>query len=512
MKGSHVSEHLEESWKALKTTVKRLEDNKAKLTVKIPAAEVDKRVKDVYKEVGKKNRIPGFRPGKAPRNVMDSAFGGKDYFLTQATDGIINELYPLAVDSENLIALGDPEFEKVDLITEGKDYSFGFTIVVKPELELSTYDPIEIELPSEQPTEEEIDRQIDSLREYYVTYEDVTGRTVNDGDIIKIELECSVNGEVLPGLTSDENTYEVGADHMPEGFDKGIIGMKIGQEKEFDFEVGDDPMDVLAKGEKVHAKVKLNGISLKKLPDVTDEWVKDTIGYADVADLRERVGKSILVQKADMLPRLKETECSHAISTRLQGEATEGIIKGTEQNLYQDFFTSLQRQGMTFDQFLTSNAITPEQFQSDVHKQAVDLSNQSLALDALARHLELEATEDDIISEFKRSGSEEPLALYEEWKASGRLAMVREGVLRTKASKWLTDNAVVSIKGEEKASTKKAPAKKTSAKKTPAKKTPVKKAPAEKKTSSEKANPAEEAATAEKPVAKKPSAKREKSE
>jgi FKBP-type peptidyl-prolyl cis-trans isomerase (trigger factor) len=150
------------------TSNKRDEENKVAVTVTLTADEVQKEIDAAYKAAGK-NRIPGFRAGKAPRKILENHFGGKEYFRAEATDELVKTFSPLATDELNIVALSRPEFEEVELAEEGSDYTYSFVIEVTPEFELSSYDPVQIELPSAEPTEEELQTQIDLMLQYYVT-------------------------------------------------------------------------------------------------------------------------------------------------------------------------------------------------------------------------------------------------------------------------------------------------------------------------------------------------------
>ncbi len=183
----------------------------------------------------------------------------------------------------------------------------------------------------------------------------------------------------------------------------------------------------------------------KVLPEVTDEWVKDTLGFENVADLRTRVADSILEQKEEVLPRIKENQCLSKLADRLQGDVPEAMCEEAETSLLQDFFQQLQRQGVSFDAYLKQQGITPDRFKEDVKAQAADMTKQDLALDAWARHYSMEVTDEDVAEEFVKSGVEDPKKLQEEWRKNGQLHMVKNGIARTRAAEDVMEKAVVTI-------------------------------------------------------------------
>ena len=148
----------------MNTKVEALKDNQVKISFEIDAKDVDARINRTYKEFAKKYKFPGFRPGKAPRPIIDNMMGA-DAVRATVTDDLVNEVYPKALDENNLVPLfkAENDFE-TDMVEEGKPFKFTATIQVKPQYELTSYDAVEVEIPSVEATEEEIDQQVEELR------------------------------------------------------------------------------------------------------------------------------------------------------------------------------------------------------------------------------------------------------------------------------------------------------------------------------------------------------------
>lgn len=490
----------------LETSSKRNDENKIELTVVLFADEVKKGIDAAYKEAGK-GRIPGFRPGKAPRLVLENHYGGKGYFQAQATDELVKNTFPLAIDREGFVPLDNPDFEELQLVEEGADYSYKLSFTVRPELELSSADPVQIELPSEEPTDEEIDAQVDTMLDYYVDFEDVTGRASKKGDIVYLEMLVRDGDERVEELSGDNLPYELGSGGMPDSFEKHLLKLKIEEKREFDFSFAKDDAesdDNKDSNKTLHAEVTLRQIKVKNKPELTDAWVKEKIEFDSVDEFKARIAESIRQQKSAELPPLKERLVVEELASRLVGEPSALLVNQTEQGIYRDFFNNLQRQNLSFDAFLANANITPDQFREDVKKQAVDAASQALALDALARSLSLTITDEELHEEFENSGAPDPAALYRDWKNNGRLSEIREGLLRMKAARHLNENAEVFEPGKK-------PAAKKAAKKAPAKKATEAKAEksekAEEPTAKAKKATEAEKTTAEKPTEKKTATK-----
>jgi trigger factor len=484
----------------LETSSKRTDENKIELTVVLSAEEVKKGIDAAYKEAGKV-RIPGFRPGKAPRLVLDNHYGGKGYFQAQATDELVKSTFSLAIDSENYVPLDEPNFEELELVEEDKDYTYTLSFTVRPILELSSTDPVQIELPSEEPTAEEIGDQIETMLEYYIDFEDVTDRGAKQGDVLYLEMLVTADGERVDELSGDSIPYELGSGGMPASFDAQLLKLKIDEKREFDFAFAEGELD-WSEGKAPRAVVTLKQIKTKTKPELTDAWVKEKIEFDSVEEFKNRIAESIRQQKQSELPQLKERRVAEELTARLVGEPSAILVTQTEQGIYRDFFTSLQEQNTSFDGFLASAGITADQFREDVKKQATEAASQALALDALARALGFEITEEEIREEFDKSGAADPAKLYKTWRENGRLSEVSEGLLRIKAARHLTDTAEVFEPGKKPAA-KKAATKKPAAKKAAAKKPTDDKAAAK----AEKTAAKDAKATTKKPTEKKTATK-----
>ena len=440
---------MEESY--VNTRVEALEGNRVKVFVTIDAKQVDARIKKAYRDAANKYNFPGFRKGKAPRPIIDNALG-KEYIPATVSDDLVNDTYPRAIDEQGIYPVGNPDFneENMNLAASGKDFEYCFEVELKPEFELDSYDPIEIELPAEGATDEEVDQQVEQLREHYYELVDASAATkVKPENWVEISIEATDDaGEDIPSISTESRLWGMEYTLLPQAFNDELLGMKKGQTKEFDIDMPEEPTamttSLVGKTEKIHFKVEVKVVKKQVLPEVTDEWAKEKIGFDTVEDMRKGIADSIKSQKDQMIPRMKEISCLGELAGRLQGEAPEGMCEQAETQLLQDFFTQLQRQGLTFDAYLANQGISTDQFKEDVKRQAADTVKQDLALDAWARHYDLKVTDEEISAEFANSGAKDPKALEKEWRDQGRIHVLREGMLRSAAAKDVMDKAKVS--------------------------------------------------------------------
>lgn len=421
----------------METKVEKLEDGQVKVVVTVDEKDVADRLKKTYKDFANRYNFPGFRKGKAPRKIIDNAFG-KDAIAASVTEDLINSCYPLSIDDARIYPMGNPTFGTDDaLVKDGEPYTFDYTVAVMPEYTLSNYDNVSIELPSEKATAAEVEEQINGLLEHYATLENATAATkVKKDSKVDIAIKATDDeGEEITALTSEDRPYTLASGLFPEAFDEQLIGLKKGQKAEFELPIDQNTTFMLSpyKGKTLKFEVEINAVKKEVLPKLTDEWVKEVLAFDTVDDFKKGVEDSISSQKEAMLPRIKETKCLEVLAERLEGEAPEAMVEETESNLLQDFFQQLQYQGMTLDQYLVMQGINQAQFKEDVKQQAQEMACQDLALDAWARHYGMEVTDEELAEQFAQTGVKDPIALQAEWRANGRLYVVRQGTLRTKA-------------------------------------------------------------------------------
>lgn len=441
----------------METKVEVLEGDRAKVTVTIDEKTIADRIKKQYKQVANQYNIPGFRRGKAPRPVIDSALG-KDYVRAVVTDELVNESYPLAIDQTGIFPVGQPDFdeENIDLVKDGEAYTFDFEVGTKPIMELSSYDPVEIEMPPEKATEEQIDEEIDALLEHYMDIVPAPANTkVKEDKYVELKMTATDdNGEEIESIATESTQYGIGSGIYPPAFDEELMGLKAGDTKQFTIDMPKETYAMTAtlagKTSQINFDVEILRVLKKKAPELTDEWVQNKIGVETVQELRDELRDEIDAQKDSILPRLKESRALTVLQERLQGDVPEAVIEEEESTLLQDFFNQLQRQGITLDAYMQQQGITSDQFREDVKKQAADVARQDLALDSYAAHAGFEATEEDIREEFEKSGVADVEGMMEEWRKSGQMHLVRQGILRQKAAQDIVDNAVVTEEVPEK--------------------------------------------------------------
>lgn len=428
-------------------TTEKPESGQLVATLTIAKKDVDAAIAKTYREIARKYAFQGFRRGRAPRPVIDGIVG-RNAVLAEATNSLLVEAEPLMIEQLDIVPLGQIDYgENPELATEKQDYTIVAKIAVRPDVELDSYDAPAIEMPPEEATEAEIDRQIQVLLSYQTTFQDVEeDRGAESGDMILADVENISN---LREYEGENRMFSLSDQRLHEEWREGLLGMRKDEEKEIRWTRSHDRKDDEPLSVDFAAKVKVNAIRKAVTPELTENNVKDDFGFDSIEELRDAVKEEVEADKSASLPRLKEDRVVEAIGEHLTlEEIPEAYSNQVFQEMANQFLTQLQGQGMSFDSYLQARGISSEDFLGDLHAQAEERARQSLALDALAAHLNVEVTDDDLKAEFENAGVADVKATMREFFAEGRMPAVRESIRRTKAVEWLVENASVTIVDE----------------------------------------------------------------
>ena len=419
-------------------TASDVQDSKLTATVTIPAADVDAAIKKAYKEAASKYRFQGFRKGRAPRPVIDAMLG-KEFVLGQATNELLDKNEPLVLNELDIVPVKNGDVKDVQIVKDGEDYTFQVEYKLRPSAELNSYEPVAIEMPPAEATEAEIDAQVDMLMGYHTTFDEVEDdRGVENGDIVNAEIENVKNAEAL---ANKGRMIAVGSGSLPKPVDEALLGMKKGETKEISW-TPETPEGEEAPEAAV--KVTVTSIRTRNVPELTDEFAKESFGFDNVAAMRDAIKIEVEADKKGKLPQLKENRAVAELAKRLElEEVDEDYAQSVFQELGQNFLSNLAAQGMTLDGWLQASGISSNQFIEDLHRQADDVARESLALDALARHLDIQVSDEDVDKEFADAGVKDVEASKKQFAAEGRIPAVRDSIKRGKAVEWLVDNAQV---------------------------------------------------------------------
>jgi len=436
------------------SSVERAAD-KAKVTVAVEAKKVDEAIKKEFRTVAKQFRFPGFRPGKAPRSVIEGQVG-REYILAQALEAVVNETYPLAVDKEELRTVGKVDFADPADLVEGEDYSYTVEVVLRPELTLKSTD-VSIDMTPKEATEAEIDAQIEGTLDRFATYptgEDKAAK-VGEDSFLTFSFESTIDGEEYDGSKVERHLYQLGQGMMPEDFDKGLMGAKAGDNLKIEFTVEDTGQNSEFAGKTMAFDLTVDELNEKVIPEVDDEFAKNT-GFDTVEDMRSEIKSYIESQKAQSWDRERDNKLLEVLVVQLEGEPNQELVEARADDMVEEFSRMLEQSNMTLDGYLEQANIDPEQYQADMEEQAAISVSNDLALEALARLKDLIPSDETLDEEFEKAAKADKESkvnakqMRESWVKRGMLTSLRDDLARGKAMQWLRDNAVINIDADAK--------------------------------------------------------------
>lgn len=432
----------------MNTTAEPLEGNLVKLTITVPAAEVDSAITRAYAKVAEEVRVPGFRKGKAPRPVVDR-FVGRERVLAQAQEALVEKSYPDAIDAEELRPIDQPDMGELSGLVEGEDYTYVTEVQVRPEFTLSKgADKIEIKVPPKEAVTSDVDAEIEKMRERVASLEPVEDRGVEEGDFVLISFKGLVDGEAYDGNSVDKYLYEMGSGQMPKEFDEALLGARPGDERQSAFKIPDTSSNTEFVGKTATFDITVHEIKAKQLPALDDEFASNAGGHETMDELRAEIKAKLDEGRAFTHARETERQARVELAKLLEGEPPEAMVNVRRDNMIRDFFNNLERQGISMQDYVAGTGVDPERIQKDIEEEARERVRQDLALEALFRLKGMEVTDADLdaeVAEIAISSDKSPEELRREWEAAGIIVALKEEVVHRKATEWLLGNVKIEI-------------------------------------------------------------------
>jgi trigger factor len=425
----------------LTTSVEPLEGNKVRLRVAVPADEFERAVDAAFRKLARQVKIPGFRPGKAPRQLLEARLGG-EVAREQALRDSVPDYYAQAVEAEDIDVIAAPEID----ITDGEDsgdVAFDAVVEVRPVIELTGYDPLRVEIPTPDVSDEAVEAQVDALRERFADLEDKTG-PLADGDYAQIDIKAYVHDEVVDALSATDYLYEVGSGGLVPKLDEELRGKRVGDILKFNDQLPERFGD--RAGDEVSFQVLIKETKRKILPEPTDEWASEVSEYDTVDALRDDARTRLaLVAKvrAQMLVRDKVLD---AVTQLVDTELPDALVTSETERRLHDLMHRLEHEGATLPDYLAATGQDQNAFVHQVRDSAADAVRADLALRAVVSQEHIEATEDDVDREVDRLAERlgaKPAKVRRDLERGGMFEAVRSDIARGKALQLLVDHADV---------------------------------------------------------------------
>jgi trigger factor len=379
----------------VKSAVETLSPTRAKITVEVPFEELKPSLDAAYQAIAKQINIPGFRKGKVPPPVIDRQVG-RGAVLDEAINDALPKLYVQALQENDLQPLAQPEID-VTKLEDNSLLEFTAEVDVRPSISVPSYDGLSVQVDDVAVSDEDIDEQVEALRERFATLKDVE-RAAQDGDVTTIDLKATRDGEAVEGGEVSGYSYKVGSGEMLEGIDEALRGLNAGEEKTFTSSLLGGELS----GEEVEVTVTLSAVKEQELPELDDDFAQTASEFDTIQELRDDVATRL-----ERGARLEQAAAARdAVLEQLLDSAEiplpESVVAEELAGRRQEIEQQLLYAGMTMEQYLDTEKQTVDEFEADLEKRVRDAMASQFLLDEIAKAEEIGVEQDELTSHLMR--------------------------------------------------------------------------------------------------------------
>ena len=416
-------------------------NNELKLEFTIESKKFDEGMKKVYAKSARYFNIPGFRKGKAPMAMVEKQYG-PEIFYEDTFNEIVPEEYERELKENNIDAVSRPEIE-IKQMGKGKDLIFTAIVQTKPDVKLGKYKGIQLKKIEYNVTDEDIEHELGHMADRNSRLVTVEDRPVEDGDITVIDFEGFVDGVAFEGGKAENHELTIGSNTFIPGFEDQIIGMKTGEEKDINVKFPEEYFSEELKGKDATFKVKLHEIKKKELPELNDDFAKDTSEFDTLDELKKSIKEKLEEENSNKVKYETEDAAVKAVVDSAEVEIPSGMIDTEIDNMVRDIETRLSYQGMKLEQYLSMMGKSMEDFRKEYEEQAKTSVKTRLVLEAIVKAENIEASEEDINTKLKEMAAmygkkEDELVLNEQFMNYIKDSLKNEAVV-----KFIIDNAKI---------------------------------------------------------------------
>ncbi|MGY1828144.1 MULTISPECIES: trigger factor [unclassified Blastococcus] len=424
----------------MKSTIEELGPTRVRMAIEVPWGDLDHAFGEVYKELGKQVRVPGFRPGKVPNRVLDQRLG-RPVVLEQVVQHAVPEIYSEVIRENQVRVLGQPDIE-VTRLDDNDTLAFTAEVDVAPQLELPELDSLAVTVDDVEVTDEEIDQQISVMRERFSMLTGVE-RAAQDGDFVSIDLEATLDGEVLEDGSTTGMSYEVGSGSLMEGLDDAVRGLSADESKTFQTALLSGP----DAGKMADVTVTVRSVKEKELPELDDDFAQTASEFDTLEELREdartRLARTKVIQQG---AQARDKLVEHLIET-IEVPIPETLVEREVQWRNQAFERELAQAGMDWDAFLQMSGVdSREEYEADQRTNVEQAVKTQFILDAIADAREVTVGNDDLSAQIMAQAQRNrmsPEQFAQQLQQSGNIAEFVADVRRTKTLAQLLEQTTI---------------------------------------------------------------------
>lgn len=426
----------------MNVTVERV-GNDATLKITLPAEEVNKGFKKAVAKIAGQVNIPGFRKGKAPRNIIEMHYG-KEAVKQEAFELVANQCYTEALEQEKLIPVSDPKVED-SVFEENKDMELTIKVTLKPEVKLGDYKELHVEKEAVEVTDEAVEEQVQGLRSRHAKMvEAEEGAVIEKGDFAIIDFAGTVDGEPFSGGEGKGYPLEVGSNSFIPGFEDQLVGLKKGDSTDVDVTFPEEYFVKELAGKQAIFKVNVQDVKRKELPELTNEYVAANSDCKTVEELRASYKERMQKAAENNAQIAYEKALIDLAVANAEFEVPEIMIEDRVTQMIDEMRMSLEARKLTLEQYMQYSGIDMKQLRERQHDAAVENVKTDLVLDAIAKAENIQVSMEDVDSELSAIASQHGATLEDVKKiikSNGTMGLLLANILRRKAAHVIIDSA-----------------------------------------------------------------------
>ena len=394
-------------------TYEKLSSNKAKLSFTVSAEDFESAVAKAYKKNVSRIRIPGFRPGKAPRHVIEMQYG-KGVFYEDALDELFPALYSEAVKENKLEPVDRPELD-VEQMESGKELKFSVEVFVKPDVELGDYSKIDVKKEVAEVTDDDVEAEIERARERNARFIDITDRPAKLDDEINLDYAGFDGDNQFAGGTAKGQNLVLGSGSFIPGFEEQLVGKSIGEDVDVNVTFPEDYHEKSLAGHAVVFKCKINSIKEKELPALDDDFAND-LSFDTLDEYKADVRKNLEKDAQQKADTQFENDVIEKVVEDSKVDIPDAMIASQTDDMLRDMEMRLSMQGLKMSDYLMYTGQTEEHLRASYKDQATDRVKGQLVLEAVRDKENIEATEEEVDAEIAKTAEQRKKSL-EDYKA-----------------------------------------------------------------------------------------------
>ncbi len=422
--------------------VEKLEKNMAKLTIEVPAGDLEKALQNAYKKQKNKIALPGFRKGKVPRQMIEKMYGA-EIFYDDAVNELMPKAYAEAYEECELDIVSRPEVDVVQ-IEKGKPFIFTAEVALKPEVTLGEYKGLEVDKISTRVTQKEIEEKLKEEAEKNARTVTVEDRAVENGDEVIMDFEGFVDGEAFEGGKGENYPLTIGSGSFIPGFEEQLIGAETEKEVEVKVTFPEDYHAEELKGKDAVFKCTVHEIKAKELPEIDDEFAAEVSEFDTLDEYKAELKAKIKEQKESEGKRKQEDQAVEKAVENASYEIPEAMITTNISQMEEDFARRMQSQGLTMEQYYQFTGMTEEKMAEEMRPQAVKRIETRLVLEAIAKAENIEISDEKLDEEIKKMAETYKMEAdkLKEFMSDAEKKQMKEDMAVQEAITFLVDNAV----------------------------------------------------------------------